>query len=648
MSEVRFIEFQSITSKCSSNGIQTCAHFSSTEQCQEPIQLHSPAERELLQDLCDKLHATDVLDKANRSDLLQQIASLTLCYAHGEAEDIDAAMVQWETEIQSRVSTTQPQTPIAASTRDKQSLRFHSYYTPRSRKKPDSPEALDVMVRQLLSGNIGVKQKECLYVFSDNHTSDAYKVGCGADLSRAMEGWEKCYPKHKLHCFTECPNAYLFERVVHAELALYRRRHKCTMCPREHEEWFEAPLPVILDSVRAWSSYASMLYRRGLAIDGYHQILPLAGFSNRQDRWRRWALKETMRWMDGTPGHTDSSQEQPPPERIDLTNSGNISGSETASTASTASSPASSCDTPGTTPATTPGSFGMEEYGLSPTPGVRYDTRKPEVPDEDNDDIEGKSESVVRALFPRAKPGSPSSPGPTIPAEDVLPSKIETSNLPKSSVDPVSEPPSTSMPSSTRVDEKVRDLLEKNTEHPYNPGTIYLTPPHPQKGSSKIYYRQDKPRSKRERYTNLPPDLEIRCTDAAVIQGLVLAEFDGWTHKDTCGRDGCKTGHFNWINRPGDVISASVQAWATLLERGYDRALIPPMGFSRDADRWTKWAQETATKGKQRKTDVSSDVNGACTDPPKKGEHGGAMRMIRRVSTFMKMTGKSKGPPKKH
>ena len=611
MAEVRFIEFQSIASKFYADGSQSCVHFSSsTEQCLEPAEPHSLG-RQQWQDLCEKLHAVDTLENAERAIFLEQIARLALCYAHGEDEDIETAVKQWQTEIQSRVSATQPKTPTRATSRDKQPLNFDNYYTPGSKKKPDTPKAIDAMVRRELSGKIEKKNDipTYLYVFSDKHTSDVYKVGWGTDFARPTAGWEKCYPKHPVHHFARCPNAEFFEKVVHAELAPYRRKHECTSCTtRWHREWFEAPLAVILDSVRAWSLYADILYRHGLAIDGYHQRLPLPGFSDRQDRWRKWALEEVIRWTNKTPGQIDSPVKADPQKGIDNTNSGDISDSETASTASTASGPASPSDTPGTTPATTPGSFPTDDdYGLSPTPGARYDTYKPEVPDEDNDGLEDiPQKPVERALFSQPRASPPSSPSIHFNKMEAVPLRRST--------DAISESSTTDTLSRNQIDENIRDILSKNTAHTPKPGTIYLTPPHPKKGSYKIYYRTGTSRRKGECYSNLAPYLEVKCTAVERIQDLVLAEFDGCIRKDTCGQKGCRTGHLYWINSEGDAISASVRAWADLLEKGYDRAQVPAMGFSRDPDRWTKWAQETAEMGK----------------------HGRARKLFRRLTDFMK------------
>lgn len=608
MAEVRFIEFQSITSKFYANGSQTCVHFSSsTEQCLEPAEPHSLG-RQQWQDLCDKLHAVDTLENAERATFLEQIARLALCYAHGEDEDIEAAVKQWQTEILSRDSTTQPKTPTPATSRDKQPLNFDNYYTPGSKKKPESLQAHDVMVRQMLARKIEIDPEKCtyLYVFSDKSTGGVYKVGSGSGLKRATDGWEKCYPEHEVHCFIECPDAKFWEKVVHAELVLYRRRRNCDRCTNKwHGEWFEGELPEILDSVRAWSGYASMLHRHGLVIDRYMQTIPVAGLSSRHDRWRRWAMKETMRWMDKTPRHIGSPVEAEPSKSIDNTNTGDISDSETASTAS---GPASPSDTPGTTPATTPGSFPTDDdYGLSPTPGARYDTCKPEVPDEDDGRFEDMPQKpLARALFNQPRASSPGSPSIHSNKTEAMPLRRSTGS--------VSESSTKDTLSRNQIDENIRDILAKKTARTSNPGTIYLTPPHPEKGSYKIYYRTGESRRKRECYSNLAPYLEVKCTAVERIQDLVLAEFDGCIRKDTCGQKGCRTGHLYWINSEGDAISASVRAWADLLETGYDRAQVPAMGFSRDPDRWTKWAQETAEMGK----------------------HGRARKLFRRLTDFMK------------
>ncbi|KAL4733481.1 hypothetical protein BDV11DRAFT_210176 [Aspergillus similis] len=174
----------------------------------------------------------------------------------------DSAAGQPENEIQS----IGPQTPPAKNCGPRQ-IEFQKYKSPRARTTHNEVKMVNDEVNAKLTRRFtNVEEKaNHLYVFSSPETKGHYKVGRGKKLERPTKGQEKCYPKHELHCYIECPNADLFEFVVHAEFLLSRRTHKCNRCEEKevtHKEWIEAPLQDILDSVTAWSMYARWLYQQ--------------------------------------------------------------------------------------------------------------------------------------------------------------------------------------------------------------------------------------------------------------------------------------------------------------------------------------------------------------------------------------------------
>ncbi|KAL4982899.1 hypothetical protein BDW68DRAFT_169906 [Aspergillus falconensis] len=413
-----------------------------------------------------------------------------------------------------------------------------------------------------------------------------------------------------------------------------------------------------------------MLYGDGLSTDGNYQTLPAPGFLSRPDRWRRWALAETMRWMDMTPSQVAIVPERSMPTETNESESIDESASEAASVFSghgdLSDTPGS---TPGTTPLTSPESLDdkRDYYAVSPAPARRRtDPVDLSSGGEDEDDWDDSHQRVERALFP--------SPHPKELKSHLSTRESSTANLDANLV-PHTSPTDIPSTSSTSVDEGVRRVLENIAELPEKPGTIYLTPPHPEKKSYKIYFRRKEASRTRECYSIPDPYFKIECTNTQGIQKLVLAEFGGLTHSDTCGTGGCRTKHRDWINAPGKDIEESLRAWTALMEVGYARADVPGENLSRGADRWRKWAMETARKGKEEER-RNAATNGmklpaqgeklpsgvdrtSVEDPPplrraatdflfgyNSRERGGGRTtmLLRRVSTFMEKAEKPKGP----
>jgi hypothetical protein len=585
------------------------------------------------QQLHDKLRDDKDLDTAARVEILEEIAKLSLCDVHAEDEDIDAAVKQWESEIASRTKPEEPQTPKPKSGADCQRILFQA--SPQT-KKLKNPLDLDAEVRRVLAGNIEIQDKKetSLYIFSYEHAPGVYKFGKTNHLDRRTAEHKKCYPGLEMRIQLACPNAGVFERVVDAELSRYRRFHFCGVCRKNHIEWFEAPLKTIQYVATAWSLYATMLYEHGLSVDANHQRLPLRGFSTREDRWCRWALGEATRWMDKNPNPTAALPKIHVLDQVSETDDTDASDSEAESTFS---SPESLADTPGTTPATSPGSYGENgDYGLSPSPAERYTKikstamlKEDEGDNDDDDDncfAKGTKKPTKRALFVpsnKARNGLSRERARFMDAQSPPSSQEDSAADSDTDLGPESNNSIENGSSTLAIDAKIRELLLTRSPHlTKNHGTIYLTA-HADKSSYKIFNRglEIQRKNNRDCYSQPAPDFAITCTDKVGIQNLVLAQFKDSVERGTCGYDGCSRTHFNWINAPLDDIRAKLRAWTELFEVGYDIVDIPKKGFSRDEDRWTKWAKETVAaarcekepkrrdkkdKGKNKKKDAKS------------------------------------------
>ncbi|KAL2834140.1 hypothetical protein BJY01DRAFT_253133 [Aspergillus pseudoustus] len=593
MSTAQFVRFQRLELKYHADGNGRCAAlYGRVGRCRNSISLEAVSD---IQQLQEKLIDDDTIEDADRADLLEQIARLRLCKRHAEDKKIAAAVLQWENEIKFPGVVAEPRTPMGKNSN--QQIEFMNYTTAKSKINPYDLNHIDRKIRSSLAGKIGDEGKQAghLYVFSYKGAKGKFKIGHGQRLTRVTEEHEKCYPGLELHCFIECPNALLMEGLVHEEFRQYRRVHTCQDCPNnkgkdtKHKEWFEARLQDILDSVTAWSLYARMFSTAGVSIDGMSRNIEKEGFSPREDRWRRWALAETMRWMDGIPlrGSVVPKRHLPTetnePEPID----------DSASEASSIfSGRRARSDTPGTTPGITPFTDSesvvhkRDYYSLSPAP-ARRQTESVELPDEveDEDDLEGNDKPLNRVLFNAThskRPQKPPSSGGSSTAD--------------SSEDTCPKALTSAMHKTASVDDDVRRILKKLTKMPDKPGTIYLTP-HPGKKSSKMWFRQ-KGASRPRRFCELEPSWTLECTNAGAIQELVLAEFGGKKHDDECGIGQCRTSHTNWIKAPKKDIKASLQAWKALVEIDYEKTDLPPENFSQGPDRWRKWAVETAGKDK--------------------------------------------------
>ncbi|KAL4860500.1 hypothetical protein BDV12DRAFT_104570 [Aspergillus spectabilis] len=614
MSEALFVDIRLLSAKRASNANWKCAALLTRGggQCETQLPMNCALQAE---ELHDKLHGNNESNSALRTSILEQIAKLCLCGRHDEAEAIAAAVNQWKRELQPRLRPAEPQTPVAKKGAEERLIEFTSYTGTKYKINPDDPTQIDDRIRQILGGKIGKNDKNVsyLYVFSrKNLNKGMYKVGFTHNLSQRRKDLEECYGELELHCFVECANVRLFEHVVHAELIQYRRKHPCEneACRNdEHTEWFETSLHDILDTVMAWSLYARLLHSDGFALDRNSQVTPV-NLVPRPDRWRRWALEETLRWMDQRPIKASVVPRRPMFRTTNETLPVDESDFETASNMSSAGSLAGSlADTPGTTPdttpLTTPGSFGggNDDYSLSPTPAEMYtECKLANISDEDEDNgQDGSFQSVKRALFKSPKERQPRMSERELRSDDLQTSQsTRRGDSEDSNADPVSEASSMKIPSGRLIDQNVRKILEEKPESTESGGIIYLTPQYEQTGRYKIYIRGSRYRGS-ECYAKQEPYCWVACTNKMRVEKLVLAEFgDRRSENSACNLAGCKKNHTNWIKAPGDDIKASIKAWTKLIEVGYESTDVPGQDFSRDAGRWTEWAKETAKKNEAR------------------------------------------------
>ncbi|KAL2827243.1 hypothetical protein BDW59DRAFT_58760 [Aspergillus cavernicola] len=151
----------------------------------------------------------------------------------------------------------------------------------------------------------------------------------------------------------------------------------------------------------------------------------------------------------------------------------------------------------------------------------------------------------------------------------------------------------------TFTDQKVRQALEA-TSSPSIPKYIYLMSHEAAKGRYKISYKasETSPLPNPTCYPGSEPYCCIECPDVKRIQALVLAEFAAQRCDHLCEEPDCKVEkkHIRWIEADGEDIKASIVAWMELVQTGYTDSQIPEDGFSKEMNRWTKWAQETVAE----------------------------------------------------
>ncbi len=124
------------------------------------------------------------------------------------------------------------------------------------------------------------------------------------------------------------PHVYQIERLIHAELALYRRRERrCNNgagCPtKKHKEWFEVGVDLALEVINRWCSWAE---KKPYDDDGvlreewrvHTKVSVRAATIDEQDQGDRW-----QEWIDSFPT-SSSAQEVDEPLKIVSGNKQNV------------------------------------------------------------------------------------------------------------------------------------------------------------------------------------------------------------------------------------------------------------------------------------------------------------------------------------
>ncbi|KAL4981687.1 hypothetical protein BDW68DRAFT_183250 [Aspergillus falconensis] len=104
----------------------------------------------------------------------------------------------------------------------------------------------------------------------------------------------------------------------------------------------------------------------------------------------------------------------------------------------------------------------------------------------------------------------------------------------------------------------------------------------------------------------------IHCPSPEIVEKLVLHELADRSRDHGCEGSRCNT-HTKWIEAAAERLEESIRAWAELVEICYtDDTMITTMKehlpedeFSKEEDRWLKWAKKTAELLKVPSTSAS-------------------------------------------
>jgi hypothetical protein len=104
-----------------------------------------------------------------------------------------------------------------------------------------------------------------IYIYQCKGKFGYYKVGLTTDLAPRLQSWEKQCGRELMSYFPRSeedlrpvPHISRVERLIHAELAEYRRKEeRCqgTTCGKSHQEWFEVDEQLALRVVRKWIAW---------------------------------------------------------------------------------------------------------------------------------------------------------------------------------------------------------------------------------------------------------------------------------------------------------------------------------------------------------------------------------------------------------
>ncbi|KAL4874488.1 hypothetical protein BJY04DRAFT_13483 [Aspergillus karnatakaensis] len=254
---------------------------------------------------------------------LEALAKLSLCGRHNKDGTIEAAARQWQDEIESanwisdyEAAVPDPGSPLAETGEEDSRLTFRPYRPIEVQKlmeknlwrELDRKTDEDIHRQIITTTRYGKDPNKYLYIFGHEKAPGMYKIGYSEHLKRVTTEHEKCYPNLDLYYFVKCPNARLFERVVHLEFRQHRYWHRCAVSGtrhkdgRKHTEWFEVPLEDLIRSVEVWSKFSRSFFSGDLSRKQSEVRLGLPGVSSDADRWHNWALRFIQQWSNPNAG----------------------------------------------------------------------------------------------------------------------------------------------------------------------------------------------------------------------------------------------------------------------------------------------------------------------------------------------------------
>ncbi|KAL4985175.1 hypothetical protein BDW68DRAFT_179947 [Aspergillus falconensis] len=284
------------------------AYKGKNDRCRSPIPLRRlPRMDELHAELHSK--TGEHIDDGERHDILEELAYICLCGSHNKDQYLKAAVHQWADELRSLANNSFLDEPATTPLNIGGciTLEFKPY---RERNvEEDATSAMAQvkaknlqMTRQLLERiNNNPNKSIYLYLFGHAAATGVYKVGNTKHMQRMTRQHELCYPGLLVYCFNHCPNAELFEKLVHGEFSQRQRQHTCETCqiePIDHKEWFEVPLEELVNCINEWSLFSRMLYRDDtrarLAELDFN--IDVRNLSKDPAMLRKWAMDKVAQW----------------------------------------------------------------------------------------------------------------------------------------------------------------------------------------------------------------------------------------------------------------------------------------------------------------------------------------------------------------
>ncbi|KAL4740620.1 T5orf172 domain-containing protein [Aspergillus similis] len=270
---------------------------------------HLPRIDELHAKLCGETQ--EHIDDEERDHILEELASICLCGSHNKENYVRAAVHQWTAELQSRSNqsflnnpATTPLNGGGCTTLDvKPYCEQDAEEEESTSTGPKQTKATNLkMTLKLLDQiNNDPNKSDYLYVFGNPATPGLYKVGSTKHVRRRTREHKVCYPGLDILGYKKCPNAELFEKLVHSEFSQHQQPQICTKCrakPTEHKEWFKAPVEVLLKSIDDWSQFSRMLYcdSTQARFDELRFAIDVGNLSKDPAMLRKWAMEKVELW----------------------------------------------------------------------------------------------------------------------------------------------------------------------------------------------------------------------------------------------------------------------------------------------------------------------------------------------------------------